>query len=387
MNVSPEKKYLVLREVNCEPANFHAVWLRHNCQCVECKQPYSGQKTIDVSRLRPSYSISSIRLEPDDVARVEWNEEDHASVYPLVFLKRNKYSSGELNRMRSSTEPIMCKHVPKVEYKDVLGDEGLLKWMHLINEYGICLIQNVPVSNGMVRTVAEHIWPVQQTIYGHTFDVKSELQPINIAYSDAKLDFHMDLAYYESPPGIQFLHCLKFDDCVEGGQSTFIDAWHAAKMLQLQYHNDFDVLTQVSATFQKIHADRDRPVHMKYQRPHISVDPNGQIVGVFWSPAFEGPLQVEDRFVEPYYKAYNRFASLICSSPTRIKFRLVPGDLIGFNNRRLLHGRGEIHLNGGERHLQGCYINIDEFKSRLEVLSRKSGKNLSIRHVLNQSWF
>src|SRR6218665_930330 len=274
VNVSPEKKYLVLREVNCEPANFHAVWLRHNCQCVECKQPYSGQKTIDVSRLRPSYSISSIRLEPDDVARVEWNEEDHASVYPLVFLKRNKYSSGELNRMRSSTEPIMCKHVPKVEYKDVLGDEGLLKWMHLINEYGICLIQNVPVSNGMVRTVAEHIWPVQQTIYGHTFDVKSELQPINIAYSDAKLDFHMDLAYYESPPGIQFLHCLKFNDCVEDGQSTFIDAWHAAKMLQLQYHNDFDVLTQVSATFQKIHADRDRPVHMKYQRPHISVDPN-----------------------------------------------------------------------------------------------------------------
>lgn len=387
VNVSPDKKYLVLREVNREPANFHTVWLRHNCQCVECKQPFSGQKTIDISRLRPSFSISSVHLDSNDEARVEWNEEDHCSVYPLAFLKQNQYSTSEISCHRSSAEPVTCKHLPKMEYKEVLEDEGLLKWMHLIDEYGLCMVKNVPVSEEMVRAMAERMWPVQQTIYGHTWDVKSDLQPINVAYSDVQLDFHMDLAYYESPPGIQFLHCVKFDDCVEGGKSLFVDAWHVAKALQSQHHNDFEILTRVPATFQKVHTDRDHPVYMKYQRPHISVDPNGQIVGVFWSPAFEGPLQVPESLVEPYYKAYNRFASLVHNSPTRIEFRLVPGDLISFNNRRMLHGRGEIRLNGGMRHLKGCYMNIDEFKSRLEVLSRKSGANLRIRHVLNQCWF
>ena len=37
-----------------------------------------------------------------------------------------------------------------------------------------------------------------------------EEEPINIAYSGVKLIPHMDLVYYESPPGLQLLHCLRF---------------------------------------------------------------------------------------------------------------------------------------------------------------------------------
>lgn len=37
----------------------------------------------------------------------------------------------------------------------------------------------------------------------------------------------MDLTYYESPPGIQFLHALRFDDGVKGGDSTFVDSFQA----------------------------------------------------------------------------------------------------------------------------------------------------------------
>ena len=51
--------------------------------------------------------------------------------------------------------------------------------------------------------------PVQKTIYGEEFDVKVDPNPINIAYADIPLPFHMDLIYYEAPPGLQFLHCIK----------------------------------------------------------------------------------------------------------------------------------------------------------------------------------
>ena len=40
--------------------------------------------------------------------------------------------------------------------------------------------------------------------------MKSDENPINIAYSNVKLDFHMDLVYYESPPGLQLLHCIRY---------------------------------------------------------------------------------------------------------------------------------------------------------------------------------
>ena len=31
----------------------------------------------------------------------------------------------------------------------------------------------------------------------------------DLGYSDQELLFHQDLVYYESPPGIQLLHCVK----------------------------------------------------------------------------------------------------------------------------------------------------------------------------------
>ena len=33
--------------------------------------------------------------------------------------------------------------------------------------------------------------------------------PNDIAYTGEKLSLHMDLLYYESPPGLQLLHCLR----------------------------------------------------------------------------------------------------------------------------------------------------------------------------------
>lgn len=43
------------------------------------------------------------------------------------------------------------------------------------------------------------------------FDVKVEKNLLtNIAYSEVGLEMHMDLQYYQSPPGLQMLHCYKY---------------------------------------------------------------------------------------------------------------------------------------------------------------------------------
>ena len=63
----------------------------------------------------------------------------------------------------------------------------------------------------------------QHTVYGETFDVVVEESPINVAYSSLGLPLHQDLVYYESPPGLQMLHCLKFAGEVDGGESTLLD--------------------------------------------------------------------------------------------------------------------------------------------------------------------
>ena len=42
-----------------------------------------------------------------------------------------------------------------------------------------------------------------------TFEVIAEKNPTNVAYSNDTLNFHMDQVYYESPPGLQLLHCIR----------------------------------------------------------------------------------------------------------------------------------------------------------------------------------
>ena len=93
-----------------------------------------------------------------------------------------------------------------------------------------------------------------------------------------------------------------------------------------------------------------------------------------------------DADIEPYYEAYATFARLMDVSATRLERRLQPGDMVCFNNRRMAHGRRSFQLNGGVRHLHGCYLNIDEFKSQLCVLTLQAGaQSDSISHLFDQS--
>lgn len=76
-------------------------------------------------------------------------------------------------------------------------------------EYGMTVLQNVGTKENTVRSVAELIAPITKTLYGEEFDVKVEKNVTNIAYLDGPLTLHQDLPYYESPTGLQFLHCIK----------------------------------------------------------------------------------------------------------------------------------------------------------------------------------
>ena len=169
-----------------------------------------------------------------------------------------------------------------------------------------------------------------------------------VGAASQKLEPHMDLAYYESPPGIQLLHCMEFPAEIAGGESTFYDTFVLAELLRERDPEAFATLVRVCATFQKSHAERDHPAQMFYQRPHIVTDTGcaaGTVTAVFWSPPFEGPLCVPPEDVDSYYAAYDAFTNLIRDEAViaqhMISLRLEPGDTVTFNQRRLLHVRSQ----------------------------------------------
>lgn len=100
---------------------------------------------------------------------------------------------------------------------------------------------------------------------------------VNIAYTTVHLKHHLDLAYYESPPGFQFLHALRFDDTVQGGESTFVDVFAVAEEFRRKHPEHFETFVRVPATFQKVHLDRSNPAVMVYQRPHIQLNHRDEV--------------------------------------------------------------------------------------------------------------
>lgn len=172
-----------------------------------------------------------------------------------------------------------------------------------------------------------------------------------------------------------------------GGESTFVDGLAAAEALRVSDPAAFADLTRIPATFQKVHARRAVPVDIVARRPHIAIPPGSDpatapITGVYWAPPFEGPLRVPAGDVRPYYRAYAAFARLLAGIEADgarfVQYRAEPGTITAFSNRRMLHGRRAFtvpppHSGGAQagspRLLTGCYVDVDEFRSRLLTLA------------------
>ena len=352
------------------------------CRCPKCWSEASGQCLTPPEDLLGSYTLSDVHVDGDHL-RVSWAEDTdpkHAGLHSIEWLKENAYGEEILAKRAADARPKVLESgkLSVFEYKDVFSSkETRLDWLIRIYEDGCSLLRGVPCESGMVMKVADHIYKVQHTCYGNMWDVVASKNPTNVAYNESYLALHSDLLFYESAPGLQLLHALKRDECVSGGESVLVDAMYAAEEFRKEHPVEFATLTKVFMTqFRHRHGWKS-PVHHNYQRPIISLGYNNEIIGVHWSSHQEGPPCTPHDQVEDYYQARSMWANFLKSFPVSQTFTLRPGDLIVFNNHRMLHSRKDFRLNGGERHLQGCYVNIDDFKSTVIAQCRVQGRQLS----------
>jgi gamma-butyrobetaine dioxygenase len=102
----------------------------------------------------------------------------------------------------------------------------------------------------------------------------------------------------------------------------------------------------------------------------ISLDEDDEIVQVRFNRSVMEVLDVPSELMEDVYRAYLAFSALVRDPGIVARYRFVPGDVLVFNNWRVLHGRDSFDPSSGERHLQGCYAETDDMLSRIRVLER-----------------
>jgi hypothetical protein len=72
------------------------------------------------------------------------------------------------------------------------NSEALREWLTSIQRYGIAKLDNGPVENGALLRVAELFGYIRETNYGKWFEVRTEVNLSNLAYTGLGLQAHTD---------------------------------------------------------------------------------------------------------------------------------------------------------------------------------------------------
>lgn len=344
-------------------------WLRDHCGCAQCVDAASGQKFHSSADWWPA--PKPVRWQETKEGRLEVQWEGH--VQPSIYHGgQSKLSQGDnaldgkeaLEAQRAAVALQLC---PSMDYKSLCRTDGRVWALRTLFGTGLLRVRDVPleepraprINSPGVICVAERLGEVLKTFYGTYWDVISQEGAENLAYTSHPLDWHQDLLYMDSPPGVQVLHCLS--PAAMGGETLFLDGVAAAQNFQKEHGRAFDFLART-------------PLPYHYNKMGMSLCQYRSVFGpspgpdchrlVYWSPHWMAPiLNVPSEQHAELYESLHVFSEFLKAQPI-LSLRLEVGEAVVFDNRRMLHARSA--FSGGSRHLQGCYLSRDTFRVQLQ---------------------
>lgn len=353
---------VVLEWQDGQQAGFPPIWLRDHCACPTCRHAQTFERLF--------FPIEGIDTAPDVQVvdghlMVNWAD-GHASRFDGGWLHQRR--PGEPGRnVIPKRHPWRDGFFPqRVAHGDfVAGADGERAWLTALLRDGLVLLDNGPLADEEVSRLAKRIGPLRSTNFGARFDVRSKPNPNNAAYTAIGLALHTDLPNWRQPPDIQLLYCL--ENGAEGGGSLFADGFQVAEVLRRENPEAFRLLSETSIDFRF----QDETQDIGVRAPIIECDDDGKVVEIRFNNWIRDTLRLPAQTIEAWYRAYYRFWQLLHEPRHQLEFDLAPGQMIAFDNRRVLHGRGAFDPNTGARHLQGTYLDRDMLESRLRVLERE----------------
>lgn len=306
-----------------QACELNYIWLRDNCSCPQCIHPDSKQKLVDSVALDYNVRPVSMEVSADGNLEVTWGDSKgtHQSSYEPLWLYRNARSymlNPDTAENLSAVPPqvlwdrvLIWKTFPEVSYKEFMdSDDGLYRWLDYMHKFGVVVLR-----------------------------------------------------------GMQMLHCLKAMDVKDdvGGKSFFVDGFMVANWLAENNPAAFHILSSTPVVFSIFSHN------MRYSqtKPVICVNKEGMVSEIHYNNRTLAPVQTPPHLVAPFYHALKEFAMKMRDPNSELCFNMKPGDLVAFNNRRVLHGRTSFDPTKVTRHLQGCYADIDEVFTKYRAMHAK----------------
>ena len=369
--VNADGRFLTLSEGG-RHARFHAIWLRDNAWDSETRSPGNGQRLITLGDIPAGTRIVAAAMSGTTL-HVTFAPENKTVAYDPDWLFARSYDvvqtrdAGWTGAEIETWDAGLMANVPSGDFAEVSANpDALRRWLSAVARHGFGKLTNGPVEDGALMRVVALFGYVRETNYGRHFEVRTTVNPTNLAYTGLGLQAHTDNPYRDPVPSIQVLYCL--ESSAAGGENMVVDGFRAAERLRDENREWFDVLTRHCARFEYA---GEAGVVLRSRRPMIELAPDGELIAVrFNNRSAAAITDVPFDEMETYYAAYRRFGEIIDDPGMEVTFRLNPGECFVVDNTRVLHAR-KGYSGAGTRWLQGCYADKDGLLSKLASLNLK----------------
>ncbi len=369
VNLLDEGRALSLISSDGRTTRFHAIWLRDNALDAHTRAVGSGQRLVTLLDYPEDIRIESASTNGQSLA-VRFLPEGKEVSFPAAWLAEHCYDREESRPKGWTGEAIsrwgsdLAPTIPSVDFTNAKNDRRALgRWLHSVRRYGFALMTGVKPESGALLEVAALFGYVRETNYGRWFEVRSEVNPINLAYTGLGLQAHSDNPYRDPVPTLQLLACL--ENSAEGGDSMVVDGFKALETLQQENLGHFDLLAGYPARFEYAGSDG---IRLRAKRPMIELGPDGELLGLRFNNRSAAPFtDIPFDEMTDYYAAYRHLAEIIERPESEVTFKMAPGELFIVDNTRVLHAR-KAFSGAGSRWLQGCYADKDGLLSTLAAI-------------------
>jgi gamma-butyrobetaine dioxygenase len=351
----------------------HPLWLRERCRDAVSMDLKTQQRLADPSDFSLELRLLSVAQPAVGVFRVHFSDGHEATFSAQEILEEAALAPNSHDAPEMQLWDARLTAFPRARWSAAPAEAELLSWLEAFLTLGFIIFEGVPSQPGTVLKVGAQFGFTRETNFGALFDVRSTPDATDLAYTNVALDPHTDNPYRSPVPGIQLLHCLTNE--TSGGWSTLVDGFAVAQDLRQQHPDSFALLSSTPVRFKYI----DASTELTASAPPIELDVTGALRAIHFSPRLDYvPLDAPEKLAA-YYRARRHFDHRLRAADFEIRFLLKSGDLVMFDNCRLLHGRTGFDPAEGLRHLQGAYIDIDGPRSLYRVLRRRLGQAPHLR--------
>lgn len=369
-DVVQKEHHLHLTWDDATSSAFPIFWLRDHAQDDASWDHRSHQREFFTATADQSMQPEHPHLDDaGDHLILTWPDQPAPISYPSAFL----YQFAEIDQRHLApqqrwTGASLTPEDINLEWDAItsnheLTDDGMRQLTATVHAHGFALLNGAPTEMPSVDAIASRLGYVRETIFGGLWQFAANEGMDDSAYTPKELRPHTDGTYSHDAPGLQLLLCCSYD--AEGGDSIMVDGFALHDRMRKEYPEEAQTLAEISTPGQYI----GDGVMLKAERPAFQYALDGSLSQVTFNNYDRAPFRLNDADMARYYKANKVFDMLANDAEMQWRQILKPGQMLVFDNWRILHGRAAFR---GQREMAGCYVNREDYESQLRKAGLKS---------------